>query len=122
MAAGLINAELGHRFVAFSAGTRPSGYVHPKAIQVMGELGIDLSHNVSQSTDQFQGQYFDYVITVCASAQEDCPVWLDQAGVRQHIGFDDPAEATGTEAEILAQFRRIRDEIKAEVLAYLRQH
>jgi len=121
MAEGLINTKLGERFEAYSAGTRPSGYVHPKAIQVMAELGIDLSQNKSQSTGAFRGRYFDYVITVCDSANEDCPVWLNDAGVRQHIGFDDPAQATGTEEEILAEFRRVRDEINDQVLAFLQQ-
>lgn len=120
MAEGLINARLGPEFEAFSAGTRPSGYVHPKAIAAMAELGIDLSHNESKNLEQFRGRYFDYIITVCDSAKEDCPVWLEQAGTRTHIGFDDPAEATGTEAEIMAEFRRIRDEIADRVLTFLR--
>jgi arsenate reductase len=119
MAEGLINNRL-EGFQAFSAGTKPSGYVHPKAIQVMAELGIDLSQNESKSLDQFRGQYFDYVITVCDSAKEDCPVWLDRASDRYHIGFDDPAKASGTEAEILAEFRRVRDEIGDKVLSFLR--
>lgn len=119
MAEGLINAHLGDHFQAFSAGTRPSGYVHPQAIAVMAELGIDLSRNRSKSTDTFQGDYFDYVITVCDSAHEDCPVWLNESGLRKHIGFDDPAKATGTEEEILAEFRRIRDEIADQVLKFL---
>jgi arsenate reductase len=121
MAEGLINARLGEAFAAYSAGTKPSGYVHPKAVTVMQELGIDLSQNTSQSTDEFQGHHFDYVITVCDSANENCPVWLGQAGTRTHIGFPDPAEATGTEEEILAQFRQVRDDIAAQVLGYLRQ-
>lgn len=120
MAEGLINARLGPEFEAFSAGTRPSGYVHSKAIAAMAELGIDLSHNESKNLEQFRGRYFDYIITVCDSAKEDCPVWLEQAGTRTHIGFDDPAEATGTEAEIMAEFRRIRDEIADRVLTFLR--
>ena len=119
MAEGLINARLGDRYEAFSAGTRPAGYVHPKAISVMAELGIDLSQNDSQSTDDFTGRHFDFVITVCDSAHEDCPIWLDNAGQRTHIGFDDPAKATGTETEIMDQFRRVRDEIADHVLAYL---
>lgn len=118
MAEGLINAKL-DGFEAVSAGTKPSGYVHPKAIQVMSELDIDLSQNESNHTDAFRSDYFDYVITVCDSAHESCPVWLGQVGQRQHIGFDDPAEATGSEAEILAEFRRIRDEIDERVLGWL---
>lgn len=118
MAEGLINAKL-DGFVAVSAGTKPSGYVHPKAIQVMSELDVDLSQNESKNLEQFRRDYFDYVITVCDSAHETCPVWLGQVGQRQHIGFDDPAEATGTEEEILAEFRRIRDEIDEQVLGWL---
>jgi arsenate reductase len=121
MAEGLINARLSPDFEAFSAGTRPSRYVHPKAIQVMNELGIDLSRNQSKNTDEFRGHYFDHVITVCDSAKENCPVWLDQAGLKSHFGFDDPAEATGTDAEITAEFRRVRDEIIDQVLGFLRE-
>jgi len=120
MAEGLINAKLGPEFRAFSAGTQPSGYVHPKAIAVMAELGIDLNGNESKNLEQFRGQYFDYVITVCDSAKENCPVWLDEAGARTHIGFDDPAEATGSDEEITAEFRRVRDEIAGRVLGFLR--
>jgi arsenate reductase len=119
MAEGLINARLGDQFVAYSAGTQPSGYVHPKAISVMGELGIDLSQNESKSTELFRGQYFDHVITVCDSAKETCPVWLENAGQKTHIGFYDPAEATGTEAEVTAVFRQIRDEIADQILSFL---
>ena len=121
MAEGLINARLGEQFQAYSAGTKPSGYVHPKAIAVMQEIGIDLSQNQSQSTDQFRGVPFDYVITVCDSANENCPVWFDKAEVRTHIGFDDPAEVTGSEDEQLREFRRIRDEINTQVLGYLKE-
>jgi len=120
MAEGLINARLSPQFQADSAGTQPSGYVHPKAIAVMQEVGIDLSQNRSKSLDEFKGQYFDYVITVCDSANGNCPVWLEQTGQRAHIGFDDPAHATGSEAEILAEFRRVRDEIADRVLGFLR--
>jgi len=119
MAEGLINARLSDQFVAYSAGTQPSGYVHPRAIAVMGELGIDLSQNESKSTELFRGQYFDYVITVCDSARETCPVWLEQAGQKTHIGFYDPAEATGTDEEVTAVFRQIRDEIANQILSLL---
>ena len=119
MAEGLINARLGDQFVAYSAGTAPSGYVHPKAIVVMGELGIDLSQNESKSTDLFKGQYFDHVITVCDSAKETCPVWLGNAGNKTHIGFYDPAEAIGTYEEVTAVFRQVRDEIAGQILSFL---
>lgn len=120
MAEGLVNDQLGDRFQAVSAGTRPSGYVHPKAIQVMAEVGIDISKNRSRSTDLVKDEQFDYVITVCDSANEDCPLWLNEARVRRHIGFDDPAATVGTDDEILAEFRRIRDAIKDQVLRFLR--
>lgn len=119
MAEGLINARLGNRFVAYSAGTQPSGTVHPKAIAVMDELGIDLSQNESKSTELFRGQYFDHVITVCDSAKETCPVWLGNAGQKTHIGFYDPAEATGTDEEVTAVFRQVRDEIADQILSFL---
>lgn len=96
----------------YSAGTKPSGQVHPKAIQVMKEVGIDISGNYPKSTDRFISQSFDYVITVCGNANENCPVFTGKVKHRQHIGFEDPAEATGTEQEVLAEFRKIRDQIK----------
>jgi arsenate reductase len=118
MAEGLINARL-TGFEAYSAGPRPTGYVHPKVIEVMNELGIDLSSNQTKHLDRFHGQRFDYVITVCNSARENCPVWLGEAGRRVHLGFDDPAEATGSDEEITAEFRRVRDEIAARLLGFL---
>ena len=119
MAEGLINAKLGDQFVAYSAGTQPSGTVHPKAIAVMAELGIDLSQNESKSTELFRGQFFDHVITVCDSAKETCPVWLGNAGQKTHIGFYDPAEATGKDEEVTAVFRQIRDQIADQILSFL---
>jgi arsenate reductase len=96
----------------FSAGTAPSDRVHPKAIEVMKEVGIDLSAHTPQKVDEFLEETFDYVITVCGHAQENCPVFTGSVKQQLHIGFDDPAEATGTEEEIYAEFRRIRDEIR----------
>lgn len=98
----------------YSAGTNPSKQVHPKAIQVMKEVGIDLSKNYPKMVDQFLGESFDYVVTVCDNAKETCPVFIGKVGKQLHIGFEDPAEATGTEEEILFEFRQIRDEIKKE--------
>ncbi|MCP5062177.1 MAG: arsenate reductase ArsC [Ignavibacteriae bacterium] len=95
-----------------SAGTDPSGQVHPKAIQVMSEIDVDLSKGYPKSVDIFLDQNFEYVITVCGGAQETCPTFLGKVKSNIHIGFDDPADATGSEEEILAEFRRIRDEIK----------
>lgn len=96
----------------YSAGTKPSKQVHPKAIHVMKEIGIDLSKNYPKIVDQFLNESFDYVITVCDNAKETCPVFIGKVAKQLHIGFEDPAEAVGTEEEILNTFRRIRDEIK----------
>ena len=98
----------------YSAGTAPAERVHPKAVQVMAEEGIDISKNYPKSIDQFIDQSFDYVITVCDAAKESCPVFTGNVKHRLHIGFEDPAEATGTEEEILAVFRKVRDEIKRD--------
>lgn len=98
----------------YSAGTNPSGAVHPKAVQVMKEIGIDISDGYPKDVEQFIDQPFDFVITVCDNAKETCPVFVGQVKERLHIGFEDPAEATGSEEEVLAVFRRVRDEIKRD--------
>jgi arsenate reductase len=120
MAEGLVNHFLGDRWEAFSAGTAPSGYVHPLAIKAMGELGIDISSGYSKSVDEFRDAQFDVVITVCDDAAENCPLWLGSGNVR-HIGFPDPAEATGTEEQKLQVFRRVRDGLRREVLSTLEE-
>ena len=117
MAESIVNHDLGETWQAFSAGTTPSGYVHSAAIQVLSEIGID-HHGVSKSTDDFRGQDFDVVITVCDDAAENCPVWLGK-GKRAHIGFPDPAEATGTAEEVLTTFRSVRDQIRQRVIPFL---
>jgi len=96
----------------YSAGTEPADLVNPHTIKVMSEIGIDISQNQPKSVNQFIGENFDYVITVCDHAKAICPVFLGNVKQRLHLGFEDPAEATGTETEILAVFRRVRDEIK----------
>ncbi len=96
----------------YSAGTEPSDKVHPKAVQVMKEMGIDLRENYPKSVNEFLDMEFDYVITVCGGANESCPTFSGKVKNRLHIGFDDPAEAIGTEEEILNEFKRIRDEIQ----------
>ncbi len=118
MAEGLINHFLHNRWRAFSAGTKPTGYVHPLAIYVMSELGIDIAGHHSKSTDEFRGQRFDQIITVCDNAAEDCPVWLG-GGEKLHIGFADPAAVQGDERARVAAFRRIRDEIRQRLLEHL---
>jgi len=104
-----------------SAGTNPSAMVHPNAIQVMNEEGIDLSQNFPKTVDRFLNDPFDYVITVCDNAKETCPVFIGKVGKQLHIGFEDPAEATGTEEEILKKFRTIRDEIKKDFYEFYKK-
>ena len=96
----------------FSAGTNPTENVNPYAIKVMMEIGIDISKNKPKNVSEFLSKEFDYVITVCDGANESCPVFLGKVKNRLHLGFEDPAEAKGTENEIMNTFRRIRDEIK----------
>ncbi len=98
----------------YSAGTEPSNRIHPKAIEVMKELNIDLGNNYPKNVDQFIDKPFDYVITVCDNAKETCPVFTGKVEHRLHIGFVDPAEATGADEEVLQVFRRVRDEIKRD--------
>jgi arsenate reductase (thioredoxin) len=116
MAEGLINHFLGDKVVAFSAGTEAS-FVNPAAIEVMQEIGIDISKHESKNLSAFDGQSFDYVITLCGSANETCPLYIGGAK-KTHIGFDDPATATGTRDQILKEFRRVRDEIKEKLIAF----
>ncbi|MBN2602412.1 MAG: arsenate reductase ArsC, partial [Candidatus Marinimicrobia bacterium] len=98
----------------FSAGTNPASHVNPNTITVMNEVGINLSKNFPKSVNQFLNKDFDYVITVCGGAKETCPVFLGKVKNQLHIGFDDPAEATGTKDQILGVYRRVRDEIQEQ--------
>ena len=98
----------------FSAGTNPAPRISSRAIQVMKEVGINISNGYPKSVDQFIGDSFDYVITVCDHAKETCPVFTGTVGTRLHIGFDDPAMANGTEEEVLQLYRRVRDEIREQ--------
>jgi arsenate reductase len=119
MAEAIVNAELGQTWQAYSAGTEPTGEVHPKALIVLSELGID-HQGASKSVSEVRGIPFDLVVTVCDDAAENCPVWLGPEN-KVHIGFPDPAKATGTEEQILAEFRRIRDDIHTKIIDYLKQ-
>jgi arsenate reductase len=110
MAEGWAKALLPGSVEAFSAGTRPSG-VNQLAIQVMREAGVDISTHASKSLEPFLGERFDYVVTLCGDAHEECP-YFPGAGKVIHRGFPDPAAATGGEEEILAEFRRVRDLIR----------
>ncbi len=119
MAEGLVNHDLAGQVRAFSAGVRPS-WVNPRAIQAMAELGIDISHNRSKSVDDLAEQQFDLVITVCDQAREQCPIFPGATGVI-HVGFPDPAKATGTDEEIMAAFRRVRDALRQQLVPLLRE-
>lgn len=120
MAEAIINERYGDRWEAYSAGTEPSGYVHPKAIEALADIGIQ-HEGRSKHADEFRGVAFDLVITVCDDANEACPVWLGK-GKRVHSGFQDPAKATGTEEEILAVFQQVRDQIRETIPGILKKH
>jgi arsenate reductase (thioredoxin) len=117
IAEGLTNALLGEQWQASSAGTQPSGYVHPMAVQALKEIGI-AHQGFSKSVERFRDTPFDLVITLCDDADQNCPVWLGR-GKRLHIGFPDPAEVQGSETEKIAAFRSVRDDIKARVFPAL---
>lgn len=117
MAEGLINHDLGDRFEAFSAGTEATR-VNPLAAKVLRELDIDISHHRSKLLDEFAGERFDLVITLCGDANEKCPLFF--GGVRRvHIGFDDPSRLKGSEEEVLPEYRRVRDEIRQRLTDFL---
>ncbi len=119
MAEGITNHFWGDRLDAFSAGTQAS-FVNPLAIEVMKEIGIDISNNRSKNLSEFDGQNFDYVITLCGDANETCPLYI--GGTKKtHIGFDDPAKAIGSREEILQEFRRVRDQIKEKVNEFFKR-
>ncbi len=116
MAEGLLRHDAGDRFEVESAGTKPS-QVRPEAIAVMRDLGIDISGHRSKHVDEFAGQRFDYVLTVCDNARESCPIFPAGATTIHH-NFEDPAALHGTEPERLAVFRRVRDEIRQYLQAF----
>jgi arsenate reductase (thioredoxin) len=117
MAEGVLREAAGDFINVQSAGSRPAGYVHPKAIEVMKEIGIDTSSHTSKHMSDFLRRKVDTVITVCGNADQACPMFPGQVS-RHHWGFDDPAQAKGTEEEIYAEFRRVRDQIKSVFNAY----
>ena len=121
MAEGLVNHFLGEQWQAYSAGTAPTGYVHPLAVAAMSELEIDISAHRSKSVNEFRHIEFDLVVTVCDDAAENCPVWLGSGRV-VHLGFPDPAKAEGSEMERLAVFQRVRDNMGKAVLNYLTEN
>jgi len=117
LAEGILRQEAGDLFDIHSAGSKPAGYVHPKAIQVMQEIGIDISSHTSKHMNLFLDREVTTVITVCGNADQACPMFPGQVN-RYHWGFDDPAHAQGSEEEILTVFRRVRDQIKLVFAAY----
>jgi len=117
MAEGILRHVAGDLFDVHSAGSKPAGYVHPKAVAVMKEIGIDISAHTSKHMNEFLRRKIDTVITVCGNADQACPMFPGQVN-RYHWGFDDPAHATGTDEEILNVFRLVRDQIKLVFEAY----
>jgi arsenate reductase len=110
MAEGLANHDLGDRFQAFSAGTEAT-WVNPLAIKALAEVGVDITRQRSKTIDEFTGDSFDYVVTLCSDANKTCPLFF--GGVhRIHEGFDDPSRLTGCVDDLLPEFRRVRDEIR----------
>lgn len=117
MAEGILRAAAGELIEVHSAGSKPAGYVHPKAIQVLKEIGIDISAHRSKHMSEFLKWDITTVITVCGNADQACPIYPGQVN-RYHWGFEDPAHATGTEEQVLAEFRRVRDQIGMVFNAY----
>jgi arsenate reductase (thioredoxin) len=118
MAEGLLRHDAGDRFEVFSAGTKPS-HVRPEAVAAMSELGIDISGQQSKSVDEFIGQHFDYVLTVCDNAKEVCPIFPGKT-ITVHHNFEDPAAVQGSDEERLAAFRRVRDELREYLQQFAR--
>ena len=96
----------------YSAGTKSAKQVNPKAVEVMSEVGIDISLHTPKSVETYLNDEWDYVITVCGGANESCPIFVGNVKHRLHIGFDDPSDAVGTDEFVMSEFRRVRDEIK----------
>jgi len=120
MAEGLLRHDAGNIYDVFSAGTKPTR-VRPEAITVIREVGIDISGHRSKSVDEFAGQPFDYVITVCDNAKESCPIFPANTK-RIHWSIEDPAAVQGSEEERLAAFRRARDELRTRLKAFTQGH
>ena len=120
MAEGFLQS-LDNRITVRSAGTNATGKLNPKAVEVMNEAGIDISHHTSKNVDLFLNEAWDYVITVCGGAKETCPMFTGRVNHRVHIGFEDPSDAVGTDEEVIDGYRRIRDEIKNELQSFLKK-
>jgi arsenate reductase len=121
MAEGFLKS-LDKNLEVFSAGTKPAERVNPFAVEAMKEIGIDISNGIPENVDKYVNQSFDYVITVCDNAKESCPVFIGKVKHQLHIGFDDPADAVGTEEEVMPVYRRVRDEIREEFLKFYNEN
>ena len=117
MAEGFLKS-VNNNLEVYSAGTNPAESVNPYAVKAMKEIGIDISDGIPENVEKYLSESFDYVITVCDNAKETCPVFLGNVEHRFHIGFDDPADAVGTEEEVMPVYRRVRDEIREELLKF----
>lgn len=113
MAEGLLKS-FDKNLEVFSAGTNPAEKVNPFAVIAMKEIGIDISKGIAENVDKYLSQSFDYVVTVCDNAKETCPVFIGNVKHRLHIGFDDPADAIGSEEVVMPVYRKVRDEIKKD--------
>lgn len=111
MAHGFLQSFDSHQEV-YSAGTSPAEHVHPLAISVMAEVGIDISHHVPRNVKEYLDEPWDYVITVCGGANETCPTFVGKVGKRIHIGFDDPSNVVGSKEHVISEFRRVIDDIR----------
>jgi len=112
--------SLDPKLALFSAGTAPAPQINPYAVKAMQEIGIDISHQTPKNVRQYLGQSFDYVVTVCDDADKNCPNFSGKVGKRLHIGFPDPAKATGTDDEKMAVFRKVRDDIRTRFKEFYR--
>ena len=121
MAEGLLKS-FDKNLEVYSAGTKPAEKVNPFAVKAMQEIGIDISEGKAENVDKYLSQSFDYVITVCDNAKETCPVFIGNVKHRLHIGFDDPADAVGTEEEVMPVYRRVRDEIKKDFYEFYKSN
>lgn len=119
MAEGLVNAYLGEDWQAFSAGTAPSGMVHPLAVRALAEIDIDISEGITDSVEIYRETELDLVITVCDNAAKNCPVWLGDEEVK-HMPFDDPTKLVGSDSDRISACRQVRDLMRDRILSYLK--
>lgn len=119
MAEAIVNHLMSDEWEALSAGTKPAGYIHPKVLAALVEIGIQHSGR-SKPADEFRGSEIDLVVTVCDQAAEECPVWLGK-GKRVHLGFHDPAKVVGTDEEVMTAFRQLRDDMFKQIPLFLKR-